>query len=119
MTDTMIMRAERIARLNDHVRHGLDRSARRVITRGCLSEFCPEDGPDSLITQAELMRAVRHHSFTDDAYGERDFGRLTFRDQHVLFKIDCYDLALEYGSEDPTDASKTTRVLTIMLAEEY
>jgi len=30
-----------------------------------------------------------------------------------------YDLNLEYGSEDPANASITARVVTIMLASEY
>jgi hypothetical protein len=30
-----------------------------------------------------------------------------------------YDTALEFGSENPADASVTRRVLTIMLPEDY
>lgn len=36
-----------------------------------------------------------------------------------LFKIDYYDASMEFGSEDPADLSKKTRVLTIMLAEDW
>jgi Protein of unknown function (DUF3768) len=38
---------------------------------------------------------------------------------HHLFKIDYYDASIDFGSEDPADLSKTTRVLTIMLAEDW
>ena len=34
-------------------------------------------------------------------------------------KIDYCDASMEFGSEDPADLSKTTRVLTIMLAEDW
>jgi len=44
---------------------------------------------------------------------------LTYEGEKIFWKIDYYDRALKYGSEDPADPEQTTRVLTIMLASEY
>jgi hypothetical protein len=64
---------------------------------------------------------MRLAEFTDDndPYGEHDFGSFGLCNRKFFWKIDYYDPQLEYGSEDPTDPQKTTRVLTLMLAEEY
>ena len=39
--------------------------------------------------------------------------------KQIIFKIDYYDKNYEYASENPADVSKTARVLTIMLADDY
>ena len=114
-----IARAEQIAKLNDRARSGFDPSARIMFTRGCLDAFCGGDNASGLVAQAEVIKTIRRHRFEEDTYGERDFGAFTFRGKRVFFKIDYYDLSLEYGSEDPADASITARVVTIMLASEY
>jgi hypothetical protein len=55
----------------------------------------------------------------NDPHAEHDFGAFSLCGDRMVWKIDYYDLALEAGSEDPADATITTRVLTVMLAEEY
>ena len=55
----------------------------------------------------------------NDPYREHDCACLTVAGQVVIWKIDYYDLALAGHSPNPADASVTTRVLTVMLAEEY
>ena len=119
MTIAALSRAETVARLNDRARLGFDRSARIVITRTCLASFSTGDSASAILAQAELLNAMRKHAFDNDAHGERDFGEFQVRERRVWFKIDYYDLALEYGSNDPSDASKTRRVITIMLPEDY
>ena len=55
----------------------------------------------------------------NDPHGEHDFGAFEVAGQKFFFKIDYYDKTLESGSQNPADPTITTRVLTIMLAEEY
>ena len=118
MSVTTTSRDDAIAKLNDRCRLGLDRTARILITRSCLAPFASGSTPDGLLAQAQLMAAVRSHTFADADAAIRDRGQFQFRGTTVFFRIDCYDLALDYGSEDPADASVTTRVLTIMLRED-
>ena len=119
MTMTAVERATAIAHLNDRARLGLDRNARIVITASCLATFSDGNAISAIVDQAEILKAVRKHAFANDAYGERDFGVLELRDTQIMFKIDYYDVDLQYGSEDPADASQTLRVVTIMLPQDY
>jgi Protein of unknown function (DUF3768) len=72
--------------------------------------------------KAEALVQVAHFwDFTadNDPHGEHDFGSFTLVGRKFFWKIDHYDKRCEFGSEDPSDPEKTTRVLTLMLAEEY
>ena len=74
------------------------------------------------ITVAELLIAVEDFdSFTEDndPYGERDFGVIKLNGNTFFWKFDYYDVDLQMHSPDPSDATVTTRVLTVMLADEY
>ena len=71
---------------------------------------------------AEIIRKVKQfNNFTaaNDPYEEHDFGSFDYKGQRIFWKIDYYDRNLQYLSEDPADASKTIRVMTSMLADEY
>ena len=69
-----------------------------------------------------ILAAVTGFSAFDadnDPYGEHDFGSVQVQGHAVFYKIDYYDRSLSGHSPDPADPTVTTRVLTIMLAEEY
>jgi len=71
---------------------------------------------------AALMLAVRSfEAFTpaNDPHWEHDFGRVTVADETYFWKIDVYDINLEFGSPDPTDEAVSRRVLTIMTAADW
>lgn len=102
-----------IRELNDVFRQTFA-GGRLVFTQGILA--LPSD-----VVARIICRLVTFDDFDEgnDPHGEHDFGQITVEDIKVFFKIDYYDQDLKYGSEDPSDPSVTTRVLTVMLAEEY
>jgi hypothetical protein len=76
--------------------------------------------PDAIKKQA--LATVAHFDEFDhdnDPHGEHDFGSFKLGGQTFFWKIDYYDKDLRFGSENPADAAKTARVLTLMFAEEY
>jgi hypothetical protein len=105
--------ALQIAKLNDSFRCTLIGGS--ILFSHAISLFSETE-------QNEILNAVR--SFTaftrgNDPYGEHDFASFTHEGKRILFKIDYYDSTVTYGSENPADPEQTTRIMTIMLAEEY
>ena len=68
-----------------------------------------------------LYRVKTFDNFTmgNDPYNEHDYGSFEYAGQRIIWKIDYYDKDLRYFSDSPEDVSKTIRVMTVMLAEEY
>src|ERR1700676_996862 len=76
----------------------------------------------SLDSKARVILAVQsfsHFTKENDPHGEHDFGTFEIEGETYFFKIDYYALDMDGGSEDSADPNVTTRVLTIMRADEY
>jgi hypothetical protein len=107
------VRTLRIRQLNDAFRATLE-GGKAFITPG-VSALGSEFGLMAL----SAVRAFDTFSADNDPYGEHDFGAVTVTDEKLFWKIDYYDLSMDFGSKDPADPAQTTRVLTILLAEEW
>jgi Protein of unknown function (DUF3768) len=102
---------QKVRKLNDAFRTSL-KGGRLMLTRGILNR---EDANDI------VRRVQRFEAFTteNDPNREHDFGAFEAGRDLVFWKIDYYSRDLSAGSEDPSNTAVTTRVLTIMLGEEY
>ena len=81
-------------------------------------------GVDALPSDVRAMAIRKVATFDafdagNDPHGEHDFGSFELAGHKFFWKLDYYDRSLEFGSPDPADPSKTTRILTFMLAMEY
>ena len=106
----------KIAELNDKLRKNMFNPGKNkvVITSGVAIL--------SLIDRMCLLKKIiefNDFNAANDTYKEHDFGRIEHKGINYFFKIDYYDNDLIYGSEDASNEDITTRVLTIMCADEY
>lgn len=104
----------KIRELNDLCRTAMGVAGKCFVTHG-IDALSPED--QSAIR--EKVEKFNDFNPDNDPHREHDFGAFEHNGQKIFWKINYYDKAMEFGSEDPADPSKTTRVLTIMLASEY
>ena len=113
MTNTTESKADRIRQLNDAFRRTFVGGA-VMITAGI--EAMPLDQRRSIL---QKIRSFDAFSEDNDPHQEHDFGSIDEAGVRCFWKIDYYDRKAEFGSPDPADPAVTTRVMTIMLAEEY
>jgi hypothetical protein len=107
------MKTAAIRDLNDAFRKSFS-GGKVVMTAGVAA--LPE-----MVTANALVEVTRFDQFSpdNDPHGEHDFGSFEMVGRTFFWKIEYFDASMEFGSEDPTDTTKTLRVLTLMLAEEY
>ncbi len=79
------------------------------------------DGLDPDLKLALLIAVKEFDAFNsgNDPHEEHDFGTVEVGGAFYFWKIDYYNLDLQFGSPDPADEYVTCRVLTIMRADEY
>jgi hypothetical protein len=104
------MSADKIRTLNDAFRRSFS-GGKVMMTAGIVAL--------RVITKAKLVDEVRtFDAFTaeNDPHGEHDFGNFEVDGRKIFWKIDLYE---EPGVKGADGLPLTTRVLTIMLAEEW
>lgn len=111
-------KATEIAKLNDAFRRGDPYvPGQRFVTAGVINLLKQWDVPmETLIKRVAQFDDFNEHN---DPHGEHDFGQFELHGHQLFWKVDAYDIDYALGSDDPTDLSKTRRVLTIMLAHEW
>src|SRR5687767_12325605 len=117
------MTTARIRRLNDAFRYwgirmhlagraaGAARFGKIVVTSG----IAALPGID---VETVLRLVMNFRSFTpgNDSHRQHDFGALEHESSRILWKVDYFAPDLRHASADPSDPTRTIRVLTIMLA---
>lgn len=102
-----------IRKLNDNFRTCL-KEGKVMLTIGIRSKA------ENEMTEI-LEKVVNFNDFNknNDPYLEHDMGRFDHNGEKIIWKIDYYDKNMQYHSPDPSDSTKTVRVMTVMTANEY
>ena len=106
----MDARTKRIRELND--------SFRRSFSGGRVMLTASVDALPSDVKAMAIRKVATFDHFTEDndPYGEHDFGAFDLAGPKFFWKLDLYE---EPNVKDSNGEPRMTRVLTIMLAEDY
>ena len=108
----------KIRELNDAFRKGHRPELGRImITAG--ARHAVAAWPLGEIMRVNQVRRFEAFDEGNDPWCEHDYGSFQAAGEMFFWKIDYMDKAMEAGSEDPADADKTCRVMTIALLSEY
>jgi hypothetical protein len=113
MTAENALSRDRIRMLNDAFRRSF-MGGTVVVTAGF--ESLSAERRHTILAR---IRAFDQFNEDNDPHGEHDFGLIEDGDVRCFWKIDYYDTDMELMSADPADSTVTTRVLTVMLVDEY
>jgi len=130
MTDERKSAAHRVAQANSLAKtdqaqtatiRDLNDQFRRTLQGGSIvvTAWIHALGPARLQQLIEQVATFDQFTADNDPHGEHDFGAFEDQGERFFWKIDYYDPTLTVGSTDPADPTKTARVLTLMLADEY
>ena len=110
------MNTNKIAEINDKLRQNLFKPGKDkvILTQGVSN--LPFDEQLRILIKVKLFN---NFNAGNDPYSQHDFGMIEHSKLKYFFKIDYYDTSMEYASDDPSNPDITTRVLTIMRADEY
>ena len=102
-----------IARLNDEFRATFDGG--KVLVTAAVNALSVE------LRAAAIIAVQAFNVFTkdNDPYAEHDCAGFTLNGQRFFWAIDYFDETCTYRSRDPCDEFVTTRVLTLMLTQDY
>ena len=106
-------RLDAIRELND--------TARQTFTgcAVCLTSSVAAIDPDIRKVLLDKVRRFDEFDPGNDPHGEHDMGFIELYGERFMWKFDYYDRAVENASPDPSDPTKTTRLLHVLYAHEY